>query len=241
MAVTDKTIPTLSNSSRANGTRKHPAGRAARCARRLFCESCGKLAAGHADRLLFVLWAAAEAEYRHEQVWNATSTSSAASCIPIVFSQATSQEQDWSLQKSSQMNDAYRTLKDPIARTEYLLKLEGVQMEEQSKQATEKARQSGETKKQVVPPDLLEEVFELNMQLEEARMNKKMGEIDENLDARPAADEDRAWKGSIGALDRRTEALLERVGCADRSRQRATRMPCRSRNGGRFATRWWTC
>ena len=101
---------------------------------------------------------------------------------PDVFSQASSKEQEWSLQKSSQMNDAYRTLKDPIARTEYLLKLEGVQLEEQSKAATEKARQTGETKKQVVPPDLLEEVFELNMQLEEARMNKKIGEVDVNLE-----------------------------------------------------------
>lgn len=101
---------------------------------------------------------------------------------PDVFSQASSQEQDWSLQKSSQMNDAYRTLKDPIARTEYLLKLEGVQLEEQSKAATEEARQTGETKKQGVPPGLLEEVFELNMQLEEARANKKMGEVDVNLE-----------------------------------------------------------
>lgn len=91
-------------------------------------------------------------------------------------------EQEWSLQKSSQLNDAYRTLKDPITRTEYLVRLQGVQPEEQSKAATEEARRSGQTKKQVVPPDLLEEVFELNMQLEEARMNKKMGESDGNLE-----------------------------------------------------------
>src|SRR4051794_35161380 len=100
---------------------------------------------------------------------------------PDVYSRATAQEQAWSLEKSSRLNDAYRTLKDPVSRTAYLLQLEGVQLEEQSKQATENARQSGETKKQVVPPELLEEVFELNMQLEEARMNKKMGEVDENL------------------------------------------------------------
>ena len=76
-------------------------------------------------------------------------------------------EQAWSLEKSSQLNDAYRTLKDPISRTEYLLHLEGVQLEEQSKAATEEARRTGKLKKQVVPPDLLEQVFELNMQLEE--------------------------------------------------------------------------
>ena len=120
---------------------------------------------------------------------------------PDVFSQASAQEQDWSLQKSSQMNDAYRTLKDPIARTEYLLKLEGVQLEEQSKAATEKARQTGETKKQVVPPDLLEEVFELNMQLEEARMNKKMGEVDVNLEGDLKRTK-QSLEGKYDALDR---------------------------------------
>jgi molecular chaperone HscB len=100
---------------------------------------------------------------------------------PDLFVRATSQEQQWSLEQSSMLNDAYRTLRDPIARTEYLLKLEGVQLEEQSKAATERARATGELKKQVVPPDLLEEVFELNMQLEELKANKKLGEDDPNL------------------------------------------------------------
>ena len=100
---------------------------------------------------------------------------------PDLYARAESKEQHWSLEKSSQLNDAYRTLRDPISRTEYLLKLEGVDLEEQSKSATEKARQTGEQKKQIVPPELLEEVFELNMQLEEARANKKLGEQDEQL------------------------------------------------------------
>src|ERR1700746_640173 len=100
---------------------------------------------------------------------------------PDLNARAGSQEQEWSLQQSSLLNDAYRTLRDPIKRTEYLLKLEGVELEEQSKSATEKARATGEVKKQIVPPDLLEEVFELNMQLEELRMNKKMGDEDPDL------------------------------------------------------------
>jgi Fe-S protein assembly co-chaperone HscB len=94
---------------------------------------------------------------------------------PDVFGQAETRERTWSLEQSSMLNDAYRTLKDPIKRTEYLLRLEGVELEEQSKQATEKARATGELKKQVVPPDLLEEVFELNMHLEELRVQKKVG------------------------------------------------------------------
>jgi len=100
---------------------------------------------------------------------------------PDLNARAGSQEQEWSLEQSSLLNDAYRTLRDPIKRTEYLLHLEGVVLEEQSKSATEQARATGEIKKQIVPPDLLEEVFELNMQLEELRMNKKMGDDDPEL------------------------------------------------------------
>jgi len=85
-------------------------------------------------------------------------------------------EQEAALAQSSQLNDAYRTLKDPIQRTQYLLKLEGIELEEQSKAATDAARETGIEKKQVVPPELLEEVFELNMQLQEMRAAKQMGE-----------------------------------------------------------------
>jgi molecular chaperone HscB len=97
---------------------------------------------------------------------------------PDRFASRPQAEQDAALAASSQLNDAYRTLRDPIARTEYLLSLEGVQMEEQSRAATDAAKASGTEKKQVAPPDLLEEAFELNMQLEEMRMAKKMGEDD---------------------------------------------------------------
>jgi molecular chaperone HscB len=100
---------------------------------------------------------------------------------PDLNARAGSKEQEWILEQSSLLNDAYRTLKDPIKRTQYLLLLEGVELEEQSKSATDQARATGETKKQIVPPDLLEEVFEFNMQLEELRMQKKMGEDDPAL------------------------------------------------------------
>ncbi len=100
---------------------------------------------------------------------------------PDLNARAGSQEQQWSLEQSSLLNDAYRTLRDPIKRTQYLLRLEGVELEEQSKSATEHARTTGEVKKQIVPPDLLEEVFELNMQLEELRRNKEVSDDDRSL------------------------------------------------------------
>jgi molecular chaperone HscB len=122
---------------------------------------------------------------------------------PDLNARADSKEQEWSLEQSSLLNDAYRTLKDPIKRTEYLLHLEGVELEEQSKNATEQARSTGEVKKQIVPPDLLEEVFELNLQLEELRMNKKMGEDEPRLIAE-------IGKQKV-SLEAKHEALLEEL------------------------------
>ncbi len=76
---------------------------------------------------------------------------------PDRFAQAGADKQQWSLEQTSLLNDAYRTLKDPISRTEYLLLLEGVTLADEKSPAK-------------TPPELLEEVFELNMQLEEMRM-----------------------------------------------------------------------
>jgi molecular chaperone HscB len=93
---------------------------------------------------------------------------------PDRFARASADEQQWSLANTALLNDAYRTLRDPIQRTEYLLRLEGLQIgEEHSGKGKSADRQP--------PADLLEEVFELNMQLEEMRMNQKMGENDPAL------------------------------------------------------------
>jgi molecular chaperone HscB len=89
---------------------------------------------------------------------------------PDRFAAKPAAEQAAALAASSQLNDAYRTLRDPIARTEYLLSLQGIQLEEQSRAATDLAKSTGTAKKQVAPPDLLEEAFELNMALEEMKM-----------------------------------------------------------------------
>jgi molecular chaperone HscB len=100
---------------------------------------------------------------------------------PDRFAARPAVEQEAALAQSSYLNDAYRTLKEPILRTQYLLTLEGVELEEQSKAATDAARSTGAAKKQIVPPELLEEVFELNMQLMEMKAAKQMGEDDPDL------------------------------------------------------------
>src|ERR1700712_3043797 len=95
---------------------------------------------------------------------------------PDRFASRPAAQQDAALAASSRLNDAYRTLKDPILRTQYLLSLEGVELEEQLKSATEAARASGTEKKQLIPPELLEEVFELNMQLMEMKAAREFGD-----------------------------------------------------------------
>jgi molecular chaperone HscB len=74
---------------------------------------------------------------------------------PDRFSRRPAEEQNQALEATSILNDGYRTLKDPVKRAEYLLAQEGFPI--------------GEQRSKNVPPELLEEVFELNMLLEELR------------------------------------------------------------------------
>jgi hypothetical protein len=102
------------------------------------------------------------------------------------------------------LNDAYRTLRHPIRRIEYLLKIEGLA-----------ARDPQESSKQV-PPALLEEVFALNEELDEIRALRAGGAPEEEwrgrlTEARRPIDQKRAeHEAQIAALSRRWDAALER-------------------------------
>ena len=141
---------------------------------------------------------------------------------PDRFAARPAEEQAEALERSSALNDAYRTLRDPIARTEYLLSLEGVQMEEQSRQATDAARAAGTEKKQVAPPDLLEEAFELNMQLEEMRFARQAGERDEENEYNLRVARDR-YTGMLEDLQRQLEAIWSRWDAAEDARDDAAK------------------
>jgi len=77
---------------------------------------------------------------------------------PDLFQQRSGEEQAISLENSSLLNTAYRTLRDPILRVEYLIRLE----EGAGKDIPAKA-----------PPDLLEEILELQETLEEYNQVRK--------------------------------------------------------------------
>jgi molecular chaperone HscB len=120
-----------------------------------FCPACGKIQPLPKGVDYFAFFGlpqkltldAAELEQRfHSLSWK---------LHPDNFVRASESERQLSLDRSSQLNDAYRTLRDPVARVEYLLSLAGMRKEGQ--------------KKQQAPPELLEEVFELNESLDELR------------------------------------------------------------------------
>ena len=82
---------------------------------------------------------------------------------PDYFYNADPAERRASLERSSYLNDAYRTLRNPVSRIEYLLKIEGL------------APQGPEQASKQVPPALLEEVFALNEELDETREQRASG------------------------------------------------------------------
>lgn len=146
---------------------------------------------------------------------------------PDRFATRSPADQAQALEQSSALNDAYRTLRDPILRTEYLLGLEGIQMEEQSRQATDSARAGGEQKKQVAPPDLLEEAFELNMQLEEMRFAKQSGEKDRSIEQELQAARTR-FTAALDDLQQQLEALWRRWDTAEDASDDAGRASARN-------------
>jgi molecular chaperone HscB len=124
---------------------------------------------------------------------------------PDRFARRAASEQEYALNTTALLNDAYRVLRDPIQRAEYLLASKGFDI--------------GEQRSNDVPPELLEEVFELNMLLEEtpspeeldrarAKFLRMMSENDSQLQALfqkyDASGDDQAILQSIrGALNRR--------------------------------------
>jgi molecular chaperone HscB len=126
-----------------------------------FCPSCGKIQPlpSGADYFSFfgmprkLRLDSANLEQRfHQLSWK---------LHPDNFVRASESERNLSLERSSELNDAYRTLREPVSRVEYLLANSGM-------------RKEGEQKQQA-PPELLAEVFELNESLDELREARQEG------------------------------------------------------------------
>jgi molecular chaperone HscB len=71
------------------------------------------------------------------------------------------------LEASARLNAAYRALRDPLARIEYLVRLE-----------EGRDTREGATVKPKAPPELLEEMFEIQEALQEAKTAGQSGSVD---------------------------------------------------------------
>jgi molecular chaperone HscB len=117
---------------------------------------------------------------------------------PDLFTRKPEREKEYALDASSTLNDAYRTLRDPVKRANYVLKQEGFDI--------------GEQRSKDVPPELLEEVFELNMALEELREGDQA--------ARPQLESARKnFGGMLSGVDIELQSLFEKY---DTARDRDT-------------------
>ncbi len=126
-----------------------------------FCAACGKIQPLAADADYFAFFGlprklsidadSLERKF-HSLSWK---------LHPDNFVRASEYERSLSLERSSQLNDAYRALREPVSRMEYFLGLSG-------------ARREGQHKQQA-PPELLAEVFELNESLDELREARQAG------------------------------------------------------------------
>ena len=113
---------------------------------------------------------------------------------PDRFGRKSAGEQAQALEATAILNDGYRTLRDPIKRAEYLLTEEGFPI--------------GEQRSRDVPPELLEEVFELNMVLEELKSGEES--------ARPQLESAKAsFSAMRGEIDTELEKLFAKYDAAD--------------------------
>ena len=121
---------------------------------------------------------------------------------PDRFGRGTPNEKRFALDAAAILNDAFRTLRDPVARAEYVLKEEGIE--------------AAHGDAQRVPPELLEDVFEVKTALEGLRG----GDTAARGTLATALDRFRAWRAQA---DRELETLFQQYD-ADGGREALVRV-----------------
>jgi molecular chaperone HscB len=140
---------------------------------------------------------------------------------PDYFYNAPPADRRASLERSSYLNDAYRTLRQPIARIEYLLELEGMATGNAERAGAAASRASSGSQ---VPPALLEEVFALNEELDEVRELRARGAAEDEWKARlqrarQPIDAKRAQhEEDLKALSTKLDAVADRDGAESERR-----------------------
>ena len=126
-----------------------------------FCPQCTSSAAGR-QRLLHFLRTGAQAACSTSRMLEQRFYDAQPAASSGPFTRADQQNGAPASSDRPSLNDAYRTLKEPIAR--------GFAVPARTRRAPEAAGScTRQRRRSTVPPELLEEVFELNMALEEMR------------------------------------------------------------------------
>jgi molecular chaperone HscB len=131
---------------------------------------------------------------------------------PDRFARADAAARRAALRRAVALNEAWKTLKDPARRAEYLLSLAGIEVA--SEQGTVRTADDGSRRRTAVPAALLGEVLELREALHEARAagdDRRVAELARDVEARRAAAHE-AIAGGFGReppdLEGVTEALV---------------------------------
>jgi molecular chaperone HscB len=134
----------------------------------LFCAHCGAVQPPDAAATHFQVLGAPAAFDVDRAALERTYKDLTKQLHPDRFAKADPQARRASLQRSVQLNQAWKTLRDPVRRAEYLLSLAGIDVG--TEEGTQRRGADGVKQKLPVPQALLMEVLELREGLMEARM-----------------------------------------------------------------------
>lgn len=95
----------------------------------LFCPSCGKLTQAARGESYFDVFGLPRKYALDEEALEATFRERSLKLHPDRFAQASPKERLLSLERTTTLNDAFRTLRDPVKRAFYLLKLQGIDLD----------------------------------------------------------------------------------------------------------------
>lgn len=180
---------------------------------RAFCSACGKIGEPQPGASFFDVFGL-PAAYQAVEVAALERGFRERSLLfhPDRFTQATPRERRFSLEHSTQLNDAYKTLKDPLRRAFYLLKLRGVDLDREDASAQKD-----------MPLPFLEEVMELREALDEAIEAKDLS---------------RAQSMAAEVTQRQKTALAEGVAALEREDAEASRRASHALGRVRYFTRF---
>jgi molecular chaperone HscB len=132
----------------------------------VFCQACAAIQPATPDLDHFAVLGVAPAHDVDQAALERTYRELSRQVHPDRYARADARARRASLARSVQLNQAWKTLRDPVKRAEYLLSLQGIEVG--GEEGTRKPAPGGGKERVPVPQDLLLEVMDLREALLEA-------------------------------------------------------------------------